>query len=179
VTSPRKSPRPRRGAAAQLSPLLLLAGLLAALSGAGCASRVAARTIAPSNCEARLLIATMGTEFKKAVVAEVTRALSPRGVCIKVIDVEGLGPGAIGAYAAVVVISDYQFFRRDGDVRRFIEGLDARGKKKLVLLTTAGTPSRVDTVPEVDAITAASKPAEAPAVARRIVEKVRSLLSLK
>jgi len=179
VTSPLKSPRPRRGAAAQISPFLLLAGLLTALSGAGCASRVATRTIAPSNCEGKLLIATIGTEFKKAVVAEVTKALSKRRVCIKVIDVENLESAAIGAYAAVVVISDYQFSHRDGDVRRFIEGLDARKKKKLVLLTTAGTPSRVDKVPEVDAITAASKPAEAAAVARRIVEKVRSLLALK
>jgi hypothetical protein len=160
-------------------PILLLAGLWVASCTAGCASRVATKTIATPDCEARLLIATMDSEFKNAVLSEVTKTLEKDRVCIKIIDVEDLEATATRTFAAVVLITDYQFLRMDGDVKRFIEKADSRQKKKLVMLTTAGTPSSVSEVPEVDAITSASKPADAAAVAKRIVDKVRARLSSK
>lgn len=159
--------------------ILLITTHLAALSTTGCASRVATKNIATSDCKTRLLIATMDSEFKNAVVSEVTKTLDGDRVCIKIIDVEDLAATATRTFAAVVLITDYQFFRMDGDARRFVEKADPQQKKKLVLLTTAGTPSTVSKVPEVDAITAASKPADVAALAKRIADKVRARLSLK
>lgn len=121
----------------------------------------------------------MDSEFKNVVVSEVAKAFAGDHVCIRIVDVDDLASTSPRAFAAVVVITSYQFFRRDGDVRRFIEQADAEQKKKLVLLTTAGTPSTVSDVPEVDAISAASKQADARTVARRIVHKVRARLPSK
>lgn len=159
--------------------ILLWAGLLAALSSTGCGSRVATKSIAAADCRARLLIATMDSEFKNAVVSKVAQTLDKDRVCIKIIDVEDLAAAKTEAFFAIVLITNYQFFRMDGEVRGFIEKADPARKKKLVLLTTAGTPSTVSEVPEVDAITAASKPADVAAVAGQIVDKVRARLSLK
>ena len=156
-----------------MRPLLPCALLLVACGS----TPIATKTVGATDASRRVLIASLDSEFKNAVVKRVVKTLETERVFIKIVDLSTLSPGACKAFDAVVIVNEWHFFRMDGKARSFRDGLSKRDKKKIVMLITAGTPSTVSEVPGVDAISGASEPADADAVAKKIVDRLRPILA--
>jgi len=120
--------------------------------------------------EARILIATENSKFKRAVVSDVRQGLKPKNPYIKVIDVKTLRDQSTYDYDAVVIVNTCMAGRPDPRVEDFVE--NAAEKHKLVVLTTGMLDSWTPAAKEVDAMTSASVMDQAAEVARKIVAAV-------
>jgi hypothetical protein len=134
-------------------------------------------TMGPIDSENRLLIATQKSEFKDAVVSKVAENFEKESVFIEVTDLSNLSQKPCEAYRAIVIVNAYRFFQINQDVKEYIEASCEADKKKIVLLTTAGSPHHINHQLDVDAISSASRMTSVDAVSNTIITKVQSLLT--
>ena len=160
--------------------IYLLCVLCATIWFSGCAPKVITpRTIGTIGMERRVLIATQESQFKESVVNKVIEELEGDEVYIEVVDLKALSQKPPERYEAVVILNEYQFFRLNHHVREYLKNADEEEKKRIILITTAGSPHRMREVTEVDAISSASKPERADTVSETILQKVHTLFSSK
>lgn len=123
----------------------------------------------------RVLIATQGSEFKDAVVADIVERLRARPAYVKVVDVGALSGVETGEWNAVVLVHTWEMRKPPQEVRAFVERAGSSGK--LVALTTSGAGTFK--MEGVDAISSASVVADAPSRAAEILQKVDSILDAR
>lgn len=111
------------------------------------------------------------------MLSNIIHEFEKENLFMEIIDLENLAEKSSRDYEAVVIMNEYQMFRIDKRALQFIRGLDANERKKIVLLTTAGSPGMVKEDFRVDAISSASEVVGAEALSNRIVERVTSILS--
>ncbi len=144
----------------------------------GCAARpLVTSTIGATDSKNRLLIASQDSEFKDAVVSKVVEDFKKERVLIEIIDLANLSKKRSKEYEAIVILNDYKFFRINRHVREFLKSVNEYDRKKVVLLTTAGSPSLMVKGTDVDAISSASKNANADSVSEMIIRKVNTILA--
>ena len=159
--------------------ICILSVMLLAMCLSACAPRplVTGSTIGAISSKNRILIATKNSEFKDAVVSRIVKALEKEKVFIEIIDLANLSNISSKGYEAIVIMNEYKFFRINRHVRHFLESTSEYDRKKIVLLTTAGSPSIMVKGAEVDAISSASKNANAGSVSEKIIRKVDAILA--
>ena len=147
----------------------------------GCATRpmIVTTTIGALDARDKLLIAMQGSEFKDKVLSNIIHEFEKEGLFIEIIDLENLAEKSSRDYGAVVIMNEYRMFQVDERARHFIQGIDADEQKKIVLLTTAGSPGMTGEDLNVDAISSASEMIEADILSDRIIVRVTSILSSK
>ena len=124
--------------------------------------------------ERKVLIATWGTEFKKAVVAKLVEGLQDERVFVQQIDVRNLEAESAKGFQAVIVLDRCHAGRLSEPARQFLAA--APDKSRIVLVPTAGNLNWRPKDAGVDVISAASKIEQAGEVAAAILAKVRALL---
>ncbi|MFH2008120.1 MAG: hypothetical protein ABI333_16175 [bacterium] len=152
--------------------------VLAALCAGSCGWKaVAPRTVGPKQGKLRVLIATRRTEFKSRVVSRISEAVGRQNVTVDIIDTRDLGKVSKERYQVMVVVDEYRYWSLSGAVKRFVRDLGDADKKKLILLSTAGSPKKMGTMPGVDAITCASTRKDVPAISDRVLAKITKRLA--
>jgi hypothetical protein len=152
--------------------------ILMVIGLSGCAPQpIVTSTIGALDSKNRLLIATQKSEFKEAIVSKVVKAFEGNNIFIEVIDLATLPNTQTDNYKAIVILNEYKFFQINRNAKKFIKGIDDNDRKKIVLLTTAGSPRLMVKGSEVDAISSASKMADTSTISNLIIQKVDSILS--
>ena len=101
----------------------------------------------------KLLIASQGSEFKKAVTTKIIDHYKSDSIFIKVIDVSGLSEIAPWDYNAILLMHTWEISKPPETVQLFIDE-NAAMKDRLVVLTTSGEGSYK--MEDVDAVTGES-----------------------
>ena len=125
----------------------------------------------------QVLIAVESSDFKTAVATRVAEALRRDGYEVTTIKLDRLTTDDVPAYQAIVVINTCRAWRPTSAVRKFLKGLDDTGKKKVVVLTTAGSEECAIRTPGIDAISSASKDIKIDSVSQTLIDKVRARLA--
>ena len=122
--------------------------------------------------EQRLLIATQGSPFKKAVVTGLVEQLRQRPIYIKVIDVSLLAAVNEADWTALVLLHTWESWRPPLVVKHFLRRINV--PEKVVVLTTSG--SGEEKIEGVDAITASSEMEAVPVVVEGVMGRLNPLL---
>lgn len=120
----------------------------------------------------RLLIATQGSPFKKAVVAALVEQLRQRPIYIKVIDVSLLAGVNEVDWTALVLLHTWESWRPPLVVKHFLRRINV--PEKVVVLTTSG--SGEEKIEGVDAITASSEMEAVPVAVEGVMARLNPLL---
>jgi hypothetical protein len=120
-----------------------------------------------------LLIATQGSPFKDALVQRIVQHVEPRSVYIKVIDVTALADVQEADWAAIVVIHTWENWNPQADAKAFLDR--SRSPHKIIVVTTSG--SGRETLPGLDAISAASVMREGPQTFNEVAKRIDALLA--
>ncbi len=129
--------------------------------------------VAGSPSGPRVLIATQGSAFKDALTTGLVEHLQRRSAHVKVIDVSGLKAVQRNDWDAIVVIHTWEMRKPPPAVKAFVDQTPAPGK--LVVLTTSGAGTFA--LAGVDAISAASQMADAPARVSEMAVKLDAILN--
>lgn len=98
---------------------------------------VATEQLHSENSGTNLLIATQGSDFKRAIVTNIKNHFKLDTVFLNIIDVKDLHTIDINEYKAVVIIHTWEYGSPPASVTNFIfKNLDE--KQKLIVLTTSG-----------------------------------------
>jgi len=129
--------------------------------------------VAAPDPEYQLLIATQGSDFKKAVVTGVIEALQGRPVSIRVIDVSGLSSIDVREWSAILLLHTWESREPQPNARLFLDRHPDRNK--MIVLTTSGEGDlKMD---GVDALTSASKKSDVTAHVNEITRRIDALLN--
>jgi uncharacterized protein YneF (UPF0154 family) len=136
-----------------------------------------ARALESGNPKAtvRVLIATQGSAFKDAVVAQVMAQLASSQAFIKVVDISSLGDVSAANWSAVLVLHTWEFGKPPQMVRDFVARQSS--VRNLVVLSTSG--SGRERLAGVDAVSAASVDADVPARAAEVTRRLRAILGTR
>ena len=152
--------------------------LLIVIGLSGCAPKpIVTSRIGTIDSKNKLLIATQKSEFKEAIVSKVVKGFEGNNVFIEIIDVANLPNTETDDYEAIVILNEYKFFQINRNVGNFLKSVDDSEKKKIILLTTGGSPRLIEEGSEVDAISSASKMANTGTISNSIIQKVNGILS--
>jgi hypothetical protein len=134
-------------------------------------------TIGTVDSKNRLLIATQKSEFKEAIVSKVVKSFEGNNIFIEVTDLADLSNKLIEDYKAIIILNDYKFFQINRNTKKFLKNVNDYERRKIVLLTTAGSPKLMIKSSEVDAISSASITGNTDTISDEIIQKVNTLLS--
>jgi len=157
-----------------MRPILVAIVLIAAC---GCAVNDQSVTQLPAATTAQVLIAAEQSEFKDAVVAKVTAALSAGNCTWRVAGLDALAEAHPEAHQAVVIINEVWAWRLRGAVRDFLNRIPNDQRGKIILVSTAGRESWQAEVSGIDAITTASTAPQQQEVADYIIGQVNLRLA--
>lgn len=88
------------------------------------------------NSKHSLLIATQGSDYKRAVVSGIIQALKERPIDIQIIDVTDLSEINVDDWNAMVVLHTWESWKPQQDAMIFIDA--NLGASNMVVLTTSG-----------------------------------------
>jgi hypothetical protein len=120
----------------------------------------------------RILIATQGSAFKDAVVAQVLAQLNSPLNYVKVVDISALGDVSTSNWSALLILHTWQFGRPPSTVRDFVARQSS--VRNLVVMSTSG--SGRERLAGVDAVSAASVDADVPARTAAVMQRLRAAL---
>lgn len=126
----------------------------------------------------QVLIVTETSRFKDAVVAQVSETLRRDGHVVTTIELERLAMDPTRNYQAIVLINTCRAWRPSSEVRDYLKKASDADKKKLVVLTTAGSAECELRTSGVDAISSASKQTMVDVVSQAVVAKLRTRLAV-
>jgi len=122
----------------------------------------------------KVLIASQGSAFKKAVVESLTQYLREKPVYVNVIDVTALAEVIEDDWDAVVLIHTTERWTLQPDVKAYLDRPE--DLSKVILLTTSGSGKWKTKDFNVDVITSASKMSEMNSVLRKIISRLNVIL---
>jgi hypothetical protein len=120
----------------------------------------------------RVLIASQGSDFKNAVVAEVTAHFTGKPVYMKVVDVTELGKEQSAEWVAILVLHTWEKWKPQPDAAAFLSNVVDRDRVMVVSTSGSGDEQIVD----VDAITGASEMETVPEVASQCIKHIEKWL---
>jgi len=126
----------------------------------------------------QVLIAAEASRFKDAVVTEIAEALRQDGHTVNIVPLDKLAGEPTGNYRAILLVNTCHAWRPSSEVRNFLRQARDDERKKLVVLTTAGSGECELEASGVDAISSASKNVRRPAVTQSILDKLRARLAM-
>lgn len=122
---------------------------------------------------AEVLIATQGSAYKDAVVAQVANGLVERDAHVRIVDVSALKGVDPTAWDAVLVLHTWEYWKPQPDAAAFRE--QHTGVKNVIYLSTSGSgEERLD---PVDGISSASITDDVARDAQQVLERLFPLLS--
>lgn len=124
----------------------------------------------------KLLIASQGSAFKKALTQHVIDNFKQDSIFINVIDVSSLSKISPTNYNAILLIHTWENWKPPIDIEEFINN-SILYKNKIIVFTTSGQGTFK--MNEVDAITGESKLEDVAAFSNVIIEKLTPLLNSK
>lgn len=155
--------------------LVLVALTFGMLALPACRGRVEQREIGDAALRGKVLIATESSAFKDSVVAGIIAGLEGSAGLVKVIDAGDLDVQEARQFDAIVVLGSCELGRLSGPIEQFLSAAPDMGK--VILVPTSGggrwRPANLD----VDAVTAASRAADAGTVATTVVSMVQRRLA--
>lgn len=135
------------------------------------------KRIAQSNAHsARVFIARQSSEFKDALLENITSRLDAQSVSYKVADVSALKKIDEGNYEAVVIIQYVKAGRINGNVRRYLDKTENMGK--IVLVTTSGSGNPRTDAWDIDTISAASEMNDLDKITRTVLAQLEDILHI-
>ncbi|MFP4476907.1 MAG: hypothetical protein ACLFOY_15210 [Desulfatibacillaceae bacterium] len=156
-------------------PAIAVACVVAAFL-AGCAARGTIGVVSePEGAEKSVLIASQGSRFKGLVVDRVSSELLDRGIAVRAIPLVRLRDVDATRYDAVLLVNTVTRWSLNHRVTRFLDEYPDRNR--VVILSTAGDPEWRAGIP--DAITSASGPENAGAVANDLVARIDRILETR
>lgn len=132
---------------------------------------------APAEDPKPVLIATETSVFKDAVVARVAEALARDGHAVRTIALEAAADERLANYRAILLVSTCHAWRPGQEVRELLGRAGTADRKKLVVVTTAGSGKCDFSAPGVDLVSSASKRTRIDDVSSLILDKLRSRLT--
>jgi hypothetical protein len=126
----------------------------------------------PEGCERRLLIASEFSEFKSAVIQQLTRDLNDDACYLKTIDIGVLGAEPAEAYDSIVILNSLKYFKINSNARSYLD--QTPEKQKFVMLVTTGKKGKTVAVDAIDAVSSASTLVNSEMVAGQMVTRIRS-----
>lgn len=124
----------------------------------------------------KLLIATQGSAFKKALTQHVVDNFKQDAIFINVVDVSSLSKMSPTNYNAILLIHTWENWKPPIEIEEFINN-SILYKDKIIVFTTSGQGTfKMD---EVDAIAGESKLEDVVAFSKVIIEKLTPLLNSK
>ena len=151
--------------------LILIAGLALALVTA--TSTIHAQE---AGQPAQVLIAAESSQFKNAVVTQITQTLQADGHPVTIIELTRLAATPLHDYQAILVVNSCRAWRPSRELRDFLRRASDADKKKLVVLTTANSEACDLKVPGIDAVSSASKRTRIDGMSQAIINKLRARL---
>jgi len=152
--------------------------ILMVISVTGCAPQpMVTSTIGAIDSRNRILIASQKSEFKEDIVSKVVKGFEEGHIYIEIIDLRNLSNILTEDYQAIVILNDYKFFQINRHARKFLKNVNDYERKKIVLLTTAGSPDLMKKSSEIDAISSASVIEDTDTISDKIIKKVNVILS--
>ena len=146
----------------------------------GCTARyVPSSEFGNMNAADRVLIATVGTDFKDAVVEKVTQELAEEDVYVRIIDLKAIENTDTQQFDAIVLFNTCTAWMVDYHVTDFLRAADESEKEWIVVLTTAADPDWEAGNLDVDAISSASVPEQISPMANKILVRIRRLLAAR
>jgi hypothetical protein len=125
-----------------------------------------------SDARVRVLIATQGGDFKESVVSGVVAHLAPRQAYVRVTDVSHLPDIREQDWSAVIILHTWEMGKPPHGVAEFLRRTTDR--RKIIALATSGDGRfKID---GIDAISTASRMADAPLRVAEINAKLDALL---
>jgi hypothetical protein len=128
---------------------------------------------------ASVLIATEKSEFKQAVVLDVTNRLASGSVSCRVVGLKELAGVSAADYKAVVILNEVWAWRLRGEVRAFMKKLSPEQRNKIILVSTAGDAKWKTKEEGIHAMTSASTVPSQKKVADFIMAETANLLKAK
>lgn len=125
------------------------------------------------NSKHKLLIATQGSEYKKAVVKGIIDALKVRQFDAQVIDVSSLSNVNVDDWNAIVILHTWESWKPQQDAMLFIN--ENLGVAKMIVLTTSGQGNLK--MEGVDAITSASVISNVEKDTAEIVHRIDAIMA--
>ncbi|MHC4591718.1 MAG: hypothetical protein ACYS8L_03365 [Planctomycetota bacterium] len=153
----------------------LLSALCVILLGLpACVGRVQEKRLHDDALDRKVLIASRDSDFKNAVVAKIVDAFAEEPVFVQVVDVGDLAAQDTQGFDVVVILDRVRAWSLSGPTKEFL--VAEADKDRVVLLATSADPDWVCDDAAVDAVTAASRRADARAVAEDLIVRIRSRL---
>ncbi len=122
----------------------------------------------------KVLIASQGSDFKSALVEDLTTRLKAKSLYIKVIDVTSLKEIKEEDWNAVVLIHTTEQWKMPPDVKAYLDR--AKDLSKVIILTTSGSGEWKAKDYNVDIITSASRKEELPGLIKEISSRLELIL---
>lgn len=113
------------------------------------------------------------SEFKTAVAEQVRSQLLDYD--LSYYDIGKLLSTDTAQADIVLIINQTQWLKPNKDVIKYVKSLNDKEKRKVIVLSTAGTKGKNIKVPGVDAITAASEMNRVDELAQVIIDKIKAL----
>lgn len=153
--------------------------LVAVLLMTGCSGIIEPIEIGVETSPCKILMAYQQSQFKNTIARNVEEAFANQNCYIRVINLKSLANYEMTNFQAVVVINQYKAFSINRHVKKFLEGMDEIQKQKIILLITAGSPSKISNPAGVDTISSASSQENTLELSDTIIQKVNDLIKTK
>ncbi|HAD09984.1 MAG TPA: hypothetical protein DCF62_10905 [Porticoccaceae bacterium] len=120
----------------------------------------------------RVLIATQGSAFKDAVLAELLTYLSDLPVHVQVRDVSALATVNEADWTALVIIHTWEYWRPEPTAAAFLTR--AANREHVIVLSTSGDGNKK--IDNIDALTAASDMSAVPRLGGALKQQLSAIL---
>lgn len=129
-------------------------------------------SVESENSKYKLLIATQGSSYKRALVDSIIERLKNREIAVTVIDVSALSDVDVEEWTAVVILHTWESWRPQQDAMRFVHR-NPNASNTIVLSTSGQGDLKIK---GIDAITSASNLADVDKDAVEIVRRFNLLV---
>lgn len=124
-----------------------------------------------------ILIATSKSDFKQAVVENITAKSDELNCIFKIVELKELNDKALENYNAVIILNSIKIGRMSRHVRKFFKNLDEIHRKKIIIINTAKTDWKLKE-DDIYAITSASKDEKADTVSDSVFLKIKEIIQI-
>jgi hypothetical protein len=125
----------------------------------------------------QVFIARQRSEFKDALVSNITLRLDAQSIPYEVVDISSLKKLDEQDYKAVVIIQYVKAGRINGKVRRYLD--TTADMDKVVLVTTSGSGNTMTGKWDIDTISSASEMSDIDKVTRTVLSRLEAILNVR
>ena len=127
--------------------------------------------------ETKVLIGSQGSDFKHALLKELTERIGRKNIYIKIIDVTILSGIKEESWDAIILINTIEWYKLQKDVRIFLNSVQATDK--IIMLATSGDGDMKPKKCRIDTITSASKLNKVDEKFEIILSKLEQMLGME